>query len=340
VTIVSHDNGVTANGLQVVETLPCKSRGDGALSDASTLFAIAAGCALYLGTSNHEFLKFFNPFWLVVLLISIQYGMTLGIFATLLATLGSFALWWPSAAANQDLYDYLLTIAIDPIMWLVCAFFVGSIRDRQLQSQKVLAKQLSNVQQQLDTVSEFSKNLETKLIERDRLLAMLDDASCDAVLEKIADLRERSLADLPEALGDSMCSLFGEAVAFAISAHSDKQSRRVFQYGEIPELPGQMGHNRPDDASGYEQAAIIVAPIRHPQTRIVLGAVTLHYVEPDQLNRLCEIKLRLVAGELWHALEGAAEDDPAVGARHEQILEQDETLQLARKLPEKIRQTA
>jgi hypothetical protein len=58
-----------------------------------------------------------HPFWILVLLMSAQYGIMGALFATLSATGMFFANELPAQSAAQDFYAYAGIIAVQPCAW-------------------------------------------------------------------------------------------------------------------------------------------------------------------------------------------------------------------------------
>lgn len=69
-----------------------------------------------------------RPFWIPVVLISAQYGLAGGVFATLAATLALYSAALPSQLATQDYYAYSRQIVAEPTAWLACALVLGGLR--------------------------------------------------------------------------------------------------------------------------------------------------------------------------------------------------------------------
>lgn len=98
-----------------------------------------------------------HPFWIPVLLITAQYGTNEGLLAALLATLFYLVGNVPEAPEGVDHYDHLYTIAINPILWFVAAFFLGELRQRHMRERDNLIKEIEDSQQREDLISDSYK---------------------------------------------------------------------------------------------------------------------------------------------------------------------------------------
>ncbi|HET7880246.1 MAG TPA: hypothetical protein VFL55_05120, partial [Acetobacteraceae bacterium] len=58
-----------------------------------------------------------HPLWIPVLLMSGQYGIMGGLFATLMATAAFFLGGLPLQTADQDFYAYAAVVATQPCAW-------------------------------------------------------------------------------------------------------------------------------------------------------------------------------------------------------------------------------
>jgi len=83
-----------------------------------------------------------HPFWLIVLLITVQYGTKEGVLAALAATIVLLATGIPEQPLDQDLYDYLFSIVRRPLMWFVAAVLLGELLMRHLRERDRLRGQL------------------------------------------------------------------------------------------------------------------------------------------------------------------------------------------------------
>lgn len=94
-----------------------------------------------------------HPFWLMVLLVSVQYGVAEGLAA---AAAGAAALWignLPPVRLDQDLYGYWLSVAAMPAAWLAAAVLFGELRARDRRRITMLSQALDDSEKQNDALS-------------------------------------------------------------------------------------------------------------------------------------------------------------------------------------------
>lgn len=111
-----------------------------------------------------------HPFWLLVVLVSLQYGANEGLVAALAAS-GALLLGnLPETAFGQDLYAYWLDITTQPILWLVTAIVIGEVRSRQLVQRRKLENDFASARHEADSIAEAYARLEST---KERLEARL-----------------------------------------------------------------------------------------------------------------------------------------------------------------------
>lgn len=95
-------------------------------------FLIATIIAIILKIPFNYFALSLHPFWIVIILISAQYGIREGLFTTLLAILLYITGPLPSPTVLQDDFDYFFSIIKLPLMWLVAAVVLGELRSKHI----------------------------------------------------------------------------------------------------------------------------------------------------------------------------------------------------------------
>ena len=83
-----------------------------------------------------------HPFWIPVLLMSSQYGIMGGLFATLAATALFFVSGLPVQSATQDFYAYAGIVAAQPCAWFGTALILGGLRSLHIHHQTELQERL------------------------------------------------------------------------------------------------------------------------------------------------------------------------------------------------------
>lgn len=120
----------------------------------------------FVGVSPH-------PFWFVVILISAQYGVWEGTFATLVATLAFLIGNVRPRGEGEYLYSYLFDVDAQPLLWLVSAFILGSLRFRHIVERDRLRNELAEaakreeiVATQYEHLRSIKETLEQRLVKQ------------------------------------------------------------------------------------------------------------------------------------------------------------------------------
>ncbi len=91
--------------------------------------------ARFIGMNPH-------PFWIIVLLVIVQYGQREAIFTALLATAFLLVGNMPEQSLTETMYDYYFRIFLQPLLWIIMALLLGSIRSRQFREREDLFERL------------------------------------------------------------------------------------------------------------------------------------------------------------------------------------------------------
>lgn len=119
-----------------------------------------------------------HPFWVIILLVTVQYGTSEGIAATLLSTLFLYAGNLPKQTVDQSLFDYQFQIVFIPSLWFITAFILGEIRNRITWENHLLKEKYSLAQKEAETITsayevlkETNENLAIQLSSQEKTAA-------------------------------------------------------------------------------------------------------------------------------------------------------------------------
>ncbi len=84
-----------------------------------------------------------HPFWILVLLVTVQYGTNAGMLAALASSVALLAGNVPPQAITQDRFTWLFQVGQLPLLWFVSAVVLGELRMRQIRERAALAGQLA-----------------------------------------------------------------------------------------------------------------------------------------------------------------------------------------------------
>lgn len=111
-----------------------------------------------------------HPFWIPVILLSVQYGASEGLLAALASTAALLLGALPEQTFGQDIFDYLAFVTREPLMWLMAAIVVGELAARRRRRLEKTERALFEVREEADGLADaYAKARQSK----DRLEARL-----------------------------------------------------------------------------------------------------------------------------------------------------------------------
>ncbi len=94
-----------------------------------------------------------HPFWVIVLLISVQYGTNEGIVAALASSAALLVGNLPQQTIDQEFYSYLFAVALNPMMWSTTAIVAGELRMRYARREQHLSESLADAEHREETIA-------------------------------------------------------------------------------------------------------------------------------------------------------------------------------------------
>lgn len=111
-----------------------------------------------------------HPFWIIVLLMSAQYGTGEGLVAAFFSSVMLLFGNLPLQAVNQDLYQYWLRVAANPLMWLTTAVILGELTLKHRREREDLKRALADsttrehtIASAYETVRDTKQKLELRI---------------------------------------------------------------------------------------------------------------------------------------------------------------------------------
>lgn len=141
-----------------------------ALAEIVILFALIYG--LDYVTPNVSVLDLSpHPFWIPVLLVSLQYGTVSGLVAAAVAIALSLFAGLPEQDIGENLFAYFLRVLGQPILWIGVSLLVGQLRMRQLAVKQELRHANAMLTRQRDDLSRHSLDLRARVERLEQELA-------------------------------------------------------------------------------------------------------------------------------------------------------------------------
>lgn len=242
-----------------------------------------------------------HPFWLLILLVSVQYGTAEGMVAATACSLAFLVGAIPPQRIGEDFYDHLFDVVKLPVLWFAVAVTLGEIRARHRRAfEEVAARyeelrtrssQLSNAYRRLVRVKE---NLEVRVVGQLRTFLttyetarLIERSDPGEVLLAIVDV-VRSIVT-PEKF--SLFLLNDKVLEAAIQDGWQPEDRfaRTFDarstlYQEVVEQKRVICITNEADEAALGREGVLAGPLLNGQNGGVIGMLKIEKLELLDLN--------------------------------------------------------
>jgi len=237
-----------------------------------------------------------HPFWIPVLLVAVQYGTAEGLFAALAASLFFLVGNIPAQPEGTDHYDYLYSIMINPILWIVAGWALGELRQRHVRERDQLVKEVQDSQQREDLIStsyKFVKNRKEALevqvsgqlvssIEGYRAAKAVETLDPKSVMQGVEQLVQAVLNPQKFSL-----FIFHDNKLVASILHgwnaNDSYAQQIDSYSPLYQaIVGQqelLVVANEDHETSLDGQGIIAGPIIDPDTKRVVGMLKIEQID-------------------------------------------------------------
>ncbi len=275
-----------------------------------------------------------SPYWIPVLLLSLQYGTVAGLLAAGAATAAYVLNGFPELGIGENLFTYLLRVWAMPILWIGVSLLVGQFRLRQIEVKQELKHQLTQRQAERDSLARYASDLEARCQRLERHLTTRGSATGAAVLDALNELQDPA-ANLAEVFGAVARAAFpgGQLSVFAStpsglegvvqSGWPENAQWRTDIPASDPLYRAIVSERRAlcvltigDDAV-LNSEGLAAHPIFAPETGRVIGMVKLEQAEPQFLTGAITGRLGIIAGAMAAPLAEprmVVNNDPASAA--------------------------
>lgn len=93
-----------------------------------------------------------HPFWIVVVLVSSQYGTLAGLMSVIASTLALYVGNFPPQSLTETYFDYQFRLCWLPSLWCVTAFLLGELRNGLVRKNQKLERDLQEMHTEADRV--------------------------------------------------------------------------------------------------------------------------------------------------------------------------------------------
>jgi hypothetical protein len=272
-----------------------------AVLEMAIFFAFMLIVDVFLGSGNRFFDVTPHPFFVIVVLISAQYGSSEGLTSALFASLVLLVGNLPEKTMEMDSYDYLLMVTHLPIMWIITALILGELRQRQIRERKKLRDAYEDALKREDQITDAYERLDVMRKDLEVQIASQMNSSL-AVYKGALALERLNAKEIVSNIGDfvqqviraerfSVFLLRDNQLEAAITQNWDEDVPFARRYdANAPLYSAVVGERRmvtvfnQDDERLLNKEGYVACPILNPETRQVLGMFKIETCEFRDLN--------------------------------------------------------
>jgi polysaccharide biosynthesis protein PelD len=287
--------------LKIENTPPVESRGNAYIHSSAILETIAfLLCVVMLDVMFGGGTRFIDmqlhPFWIIVLMVTLQYGVGDALITAILAGVFLLAGNMPEQNMTETMYEYFLRVTYLPLLWIITALTLGSICTRQLREKKELIEQVRKSREMIQTfmdgynaVKQSKEQLELRLAEERcsvltvyKLAKTLETADPENALGAISEL-------VRVALKPNKFSLYrwdGHALALEATHSWTKSDNFIKQFPASSTLTRCIVEKKCILSIVHEEDEVILAgqgmmagPVFDPRTGKLFGMLKIEDME-------------------------------------------------------------
>ncbi len=287
-----------------------------------------------------------SPYWLPVLLLSLQYGTVAGLLAAAFATAAYIFNGFPEQAIGENLFTYLLRIWALPFLWVGASLILGQFRLRQIEMKQNLRRELDQRSAEAKSLAGYTGTLEARCKRLERQLAVNAGSEPAGVLDALARFSAAD-ADIAKSFDGLIRTILPGAVA-SIYAATPFGFSLITRSGaaDADDAPAEIAANHPlarllaserrtvsvlnrgDEAFLTHEGAglgIVAHPVTAPDGGRIVGLITIESAEPRHIDASTGSRLTVIARLAAPALAeprivvNNEERDIARGARQSEL---------------------
>jgi polysaccharide biosynthesis protein PelD len=277
-----------------------------------------------------------HPYWIAVLLLSLQYGTVSGLLAAAMAIGGTWLVGLPEPEIGESYFIYFVRVWTQPVLWIVVALLLGSFRMRQIEERDELERQINEVTLRAAAMTGYSTQLKDRVNQLERRLAASARPATEQLLTALGQLgphgKPEQWADhvhqaLQTALPKAQVSIFatepnGMKLVLAHGWAETAKWRQTFPAAE-PLTRAMLTEQRPlsilsvGDERLLAGEGLFAVPLLAPDDGQVVGMLKVEELLADAVNastipRLQALARHLVPAQAARAVTTAhVETEPA-----------------------------
>lgn len=156
--LVATNTGYMAQPTEQMNTAPTPPKNPiirmSAIIEIALFLLIALAIDIVFGARDRFFSVQPHPFWIIVLLASVQYGVKEGLLAALASSVVLLIGNIPAREEGFDAFTHLYDVFLNPVLWFVAALVLGEMRQRHVRRQQKMAQDLFESRTREEAIAE------------------------------------------------------------------------------------------------------------------------------------------------------------------------------------------
>ncbi len=249
-----------------------------------------------------------HPFWIPIILISLQYGTIDGLVAVAACTMTLWLLDWPKPDANEDYFIYLSRTLNEPMLWLGSAILIGEFRLRQISEARRLRTSCDRIDNERKLLAAHLTVTYGRVERLELQLAGIRPDSSTELMEALLMLHRGKPHDAcfkpaitvcgELALGADGLSLYelvdGALIATvrigpeAVPARRSRFGSQELLYDRIVRGREVLSSLRARDRNALDAQGMLAAPLCSTRTGETFGMLKIEHMVPLQVTPMAE----------------------------------------------------
>lgn len=251
-----------------------------------------------------------HPFWLIIILISIQYGSSEAIIAALISSIALLGGNLPERSLNDSLHDYFLLVILLPLGWFTAAVIFGELSGRHIRQRNRMQRELQQAEinnkaivTAFETLNQHKERLELKLATQLRSVIStyesaqaVEKQSPNEVLEGAKTMVETLLA--PE--GYTIYLLQGQFLMLHLQSGHIEPAPRVRYSAADPLFRKVVGDlqvlsiQNPDDEAILQGEGVLAGPLYGDHDEQVVGMLKIEMLPFSLFNLTTQENFKVI----------------------------------------------
>lgn len=172
-----------------------------------------------------------HPFWIPVLLFSLQYGFARAVVTVVSAITINWFFLTPEQILGEPYFDYVVRYSISPAMWLCTALIIGELRQRQISERAKAEEELQRLRAQAEALSKHCTETKEANLDLQLKIAAGKTAPIEHALIQLGSRQSRDLQQFLTTFEDALESLIGDHKASVFVISETRVLSLSFQFG-------------------------------------------------------------------------------------------------------------